>query len=144
VEASAKQASAISILSEPVKNQPDSLEDSTSVITIEDSKPNNHTVMSGETLYSIGKLYQVAVMDLAQWNNLKLEEGIKPGQVLNLRPVTSSLETKPKEVIHRVNSSDTLYSVARQYGVTIKELMDWNQKKDLGLTIGENLKILKK
>jgi len=28
--------------------------------------------------------------------------------------------------------------------VTIKELMDWNNKTDFTLTVGENLKILKK
>lgn len=43
---------------------------------------------------------------------------------------------------HEVRASDTLYSVARQYGVTIKDLMSWNQKKDFDLSIGEKLKIL--
>ncbi len=41
-------------------------------------------------------------------------------------------------------SSDTLYSIAREYGVTIKELMEWNQKKDFSLTVGEKLRIVKK
>ena len=43
---------------------------------------------------------------------------------------------------HEVKASDTLYSVARQYGVTIKDLMSWNQKKDFVLSIGEKLKIV--
>ncbi|HCM77153.1 MAG TPA: hypothetical protein DIS90_12270 [Cytophagales bacterium] len=43
---------------------------------------------------------------------------------------------------HEVKSSDTLYSVARQYGVTIKELMEWNEKKDFNLSLGEKLRIL--
>lgn len=43
--------------------------------------------------------------------------------------------------IHEVRSSDTLYSVARQYGVTIKELMEWNNKKDLSVSVGEKLKV---
>ena len=43
--------------------------------------------------------------------------------------------------VHEVQPSDTLYSVARQYGVTIKEIMDWNGKKDFGLFIGEKLKV---
>jgi membrane-bound lytic murein transglycosylase D len=43
--------------------------------------------------------------------------------------------------IHEVKSTDTLYSVARQYGVTIKELMDWNGKKDFTLSVGEKLKV---
>ncbi|NOT74295.1 MAG: LysM peptidoglycan-binding domain-containing protein [Cyclobacteriaceae bacterium] len=47
----------------------------------------------------------------------------------------------PSVSIHEVKSSDTLYSVARQYGVTIKELMDWNEKKDFALSVGEKLKV---
>lgn len=43
--------------------------------------------------------------------------------------------------LHEVRPSDTLYGVARQYGVTIKELMDWNDKKDFSLTVGEKLKV---
>ncbi len=43
--------------------------------------------------------------------------------------------------VHEVKSTDTLYSVARQYGVTIKELMDWNGKKDFSLSVGEKLKV---
>lgn len=45
-------------------------------------------------------------------------------------------------IVHEVKSSDTLYSVARQYGVTIKELMEWNEKKDFNLSLGEKLRIL--
>lgn len=43
--------------------------------------------------------------------------------------------------VHEVKSTDTLYSVARQYGVTIKELMEWNDKKDFSLSVGEKLKV---
>ena len=81
-------------------------------------------------------------MDIVQWNNLKVEEGIKPGQVLNLQ-ATEAKELS-HEILHVVKPSDTMYSVARQYGVTIKELMDWNKKKDFSLVVGENLKIFKK
>jgi LysM repeat protein len=37
-----------------------------------------------------------------------------------------------------------LYGVARQYNVTIKEIMDWNAKADFTLSQGEKLKILTK
>lgn len=41
--------------------------------------------------------------------------------------------------IHEVKATDTLYSVARQYGVTIKDLLEWNDKKDFTLSVGEKL-----
>jgi membrane-bound lytic murein transglycosylase D len=113
--------------------------------------PGQHTVAVGETLYAIAKRHQVTVMQLAEWNNLNLQQGIKPGQVLNLSAesgessASASNETDELQPItHLVKASDTLYGVARQYGVTIKDLMDWNNKKDFTLTVGESLKILKK
>ena len=106
-------------------------------------RPTSHVVAQGETLYSIASRNALSVMDVARWNDLRVEEGIKPGQVLNLQPPVSQ-PSNPTEIIHQVKTADTLYSVARQYNVTIKELMDWNQKKDLTLAVGENLRILKK
>jgi membrane-bound lytic murein transglycosylase D len=110
-------------------------------------KSSQHTVVAGETVYTIARRYQVGVMEIVQWNNLKLEAGIKPGQVLSLQVAEENALTdlsSKLEIVHQVKPLDTLYSVARQYGVTIKELMDWNQKTDFNLTVGENLKILKK
>ncbi|MEJ1240334.1 LysM peptidoglycan-binding domain-containing protein [Chryseolinea sp. T2] len=103
-----------------------------------------HTVKTGETLYGISHEYGVAVMDLVEWNGLVLQEGIKPGQVLKLRSpedqATASVAVANETTIeHIVRSTDTLYSVARKYNVTIKELMDWNHKKDFNLAIGEKL-----
>jgi membrane-bound lytic murein transglycosylase D len=105
-----------------------------------------HVVLAGETLYSIAKRYQLEVMKLVEWNNLLLSDGIKPGQVLKLKNSTTDTVSEPTstEVMHTVKSSDTLYSIAREYGVTIKELMGWNQKKDFSVTVGEKLRVVKK
>jgi membrane-bound lytic murein transglycosylase D len=105
-----------------------------------------HIVQTGETLYAIAKMYQIGVMDLVNWNKLDLQQGIKPGQALKLSEnqtiITAISASNPsKEVMHEVKSSDTLYSIARQYGVTIKDLMSWNAKKDFSLAVGEKLKI---
>lgn len=109
-------------------------------------RPTTHTVLQGETLYSIARQYNLGVMDLVNTNNLNLQESIKPGQVLKLsesQSIENSVVTsdKPVEVEHQVKATDTLYSIARQYGVTIKELMEWNNKKDFTLSVGERLKV---
>ena len=53
----------------------------------------------------------------------------------------------PKEAplpeFHEVKASDTLYGIARQYGVTIKEIMDWNGKTDFNLAIGDRIRVRK-
>jgi membrane-bound lytic murein transglycosylase D len=91
-------------------------------------------------------------MDLVNLNNLNLQESIKPGQVLKLKePAPAEIpqervETpnKPLEATHEVKATDTLYGIARKYGVTIKELMEWNDKKDFSLSVGEKLRIMQK
>lgn len=134
---------------EPVAQESkDSMQQQATEIVVPEPK-KEHTVLAGETLYGIARQYNLAVMDLANWNNLNIQEGIKPGQVLKLsesqqvaEPVTTVKE--PREIVHEVRSTDTLYGIARKYGVTIKELMDWNGKKDFALSVGEKLKIFQK
>ena len=109
-----------------------------------------HIVQPKETLYSIAKTYSVSVGDLAEWNALDLQKGIQPGQILKMQvkvpegPVIVEKSLANEEMdnqYHEVKNTDTLYSVARQYGVTIKELMDWNGKTDFSLSVGEKLKV---
>lgn len=129
--------------------------------TLEDSReevrsmPANrlHTVSAGETLYGIARLYDLKVMDIVQLNNLDLQQGIKPGQILKLaaddpsggedRVAVDEGTARAVEFFHQVKTSDTLYSIARQYNVTIKQIMEWNEKKDFSLAVGEKLKIMR-
>lgn len=109
-------------------------------------KPGTHLVKQGETLYAIAKQYNVGVTDLLEWNSLEITSGIKPGQVLAIKP-TQTKESVPQSpqtqfIVHEVKESDTLYSVARQYNVTIKDIMEWNKKEDFKVTRGEKLWIL--
>jgi membrane-bound lytic murein transglycosylase D len=125
------------------------------VITV----PDTHTVQAKETLYAIAHQYNLGVMDLVNLNNLNLQESIKPGQVLRLKETAPAVENTPApatsegvettnrpvtEVIHEVKATDTLYGIARKYGVTIKELTEWNNKKDFSLSVGEKLRIQQK
>jgi membrane-bound lytic murein transglycosylase D len=109
------------------------------------TKKVEHVVQPKETLYGIARQYNVGVMDLVNWNNLDLQQGIKPGQVIRLtdpQPASETPQAGQKGVIeHEVKLSDTVYSIARKYGVTIKELMEWNNKKDFNLSVGEKLRV---
>jgi len=46
-----------------------------------------HTVMKGETLFSISRLYKVKAADLQAWNG-KLDGNVKIGEVLQVTPNT--------------------------------------------------------
>jgi membrane-bound lytic murein transglycosylase D len=112
-------------------------------VPVKQAGKNEHVVMVKETLYSISKMYNVGVMDLVAWNNLDLQQGIKVGQILKVadpQPITKT-NTTSVTLEHEVKATDTLYGIARKYNVTIKELMDWNNKKEFTLSVGEKLKI---
>jgi membrane-bound lytic murein transglycosylase D len=107
-------------------------------------------VSPGETFYSIAKKYALPVRDVLTWNDLTIQSSLKPGQVLKVaadetatpHPQETVVSPELKEFIHEVKSSDTLYSIAHQYGVTIRNLLEWNNKKEFTLTVGEKLRIL--
>lgn len=94
----------------------------------------------------------VAVLDEAvafDWDMSLAPQKMAP---VSNKPSTNSYSASPGKdvgaparsgaiIVHEVKPSDTLYSVARQYGVTIREIMDWNGKKDFGLAVGEKLKV---
>ncbi len=71
--------------------------------------------------------------------------------VVNANPAPAATVQLPEEKspqnpdrdFHEVRASDTLYAIARQYGITIKEIMDWNSKTDSNLAIGERLRVRK-
>lgn len=114
-----------------------------------------HFVSKGETLYSIAKLHGVSVMQLVTWNSLPINNDLRIGQrmillaskqdkkVHALTDTTMSVSTE-NSFFHHVRESDTLYAIARQYGVTIKDLMDWNEKRELTIKEGDKIRILKK
>jgi membrane-bound lytic murein transglycosylase D len=114
-----------------------------------------HSVATGDTFYGIAKLYNVSVVDLMEWNGLTAQSKLfsnqklklfatKNAQKVHLKDSVDSKNTNEIEVFHLVKESDTLYGIARQYGVTIRDLMSWNDKKELTIKQGEKLRILKK
>jgi len=141
----------VNVKGEKMESQVPVIADSPTIEVVVPPSPTKkeHIVRAGETLYGIAKQYNLAVMDLVSANNLNLQQGIKPGQVLKLEAIQTVDEEaviakKTIEMEHVVKSTDTLYSVARKYNVTIQDLMKWNGKKDFTLSVGEKLKILTK
>lgn len=121
-----------------------------------------HTVVAGETLYSISRKYDVDVKDLTAWNPGS-EQGIKEGQqlkILNSTYVTGEkAETAAVErakeptanpvkitfndsiVEHTVAQGETLYSISRRYLVPSEKIVAFNNKKNNNIKPGEVLKI---
>lgn len=95
-----------------------------------------HTVLSGETLYSISRLYDLNEKDIEQANRGVLAENLQPGQRLRIPDaVTIESEHSFNEegfVYHKVKRKETLYSIAGYYGVTIDEIRAVNPELGWG------------
>jgi membrane-bound lytic murein transglycosylase D len=120
--------------------------DSLSGRELTEIRPLQYTVNQGDTFYSVAKTNHVEIVNLLSWNNLTITDRLRPGQILKLAPAEDLIGGEsevegPAARVHEVQSSDTLYGIARKYGITIKELMDWNGKEDLSITVGEKLRI---
>ena len=90
---------------------------------------------------SAGAGNQVATRADETHTNLMAEAD--PAPVAAAQLPDEKLTESPGSDFHEVKASDTLYGIARQYGVTIKEIMDWNSKTDFNLAIGERLRVRK-
>ncbi|MCI0750899.1 MAG: LysM peptidoglycan-binding domain-containing protein, partial [Flammeovirgaceae bacterium] len=80
-------------------------------------RSGTHEVKTGETFYSIAKLYKLEVMNLVNLNKLNLKDPLKPGQILQITDNQEVVDSKL--VYHKVKPSETLHSIAREYEVTI-------------------------
>ncbi|WP_266204178.1 LysM peptidoglycan-binding domain-containing protein [Pontibacter kalidii] len=109
-----------------------------------------HTVATGETLYQISRKYNVSVDQLRQWNTLQ-GSSLSLGQELRVKapaaPAAAPAATgnTPTGIIyHTVAAGESMYQISRKYDVTIKDIMEWNNKPDFAVSAGEKLEIRKK
>lgn len=108
-----------------------------------------HKVARRETLRSIAKRYRVSVASLRQWNGIrgtKITPGtrIKIQSVDNTRYLASDLKTNYKRsglTRYKVKRHDTIGEIASKYGVTVNQLMKWNNLNGKTIIAGTSLKI---
>lgn len=100
-----------------------------------------HTVVKGETLYGISRQYGVTYQQIMEWNELD-DLSISIGQRL---VIGGPIEPKPQtyyeegKTVHIVQQGQGLYAVAREHGVTVEELMEWNNLENSNLALGQEL-----
>jgi membrane-bound lytic murein transglycosylase D len=75
-----------------------------------------HVVRRGENLTGIARRYGVTVRQIAERNNLRIEEVLHQGRVLVI----------PTEVRHVVRRGENLTGIARRYGVTVRQIAERN------------------
>ena len=108
------------------------------------SSAGSYTVISGDSLYAIARKTGTSIQDLLSLNGLNLNSVIHPGQVLQLSNAYESISneetvTSTQEIVsseetttsgnaqmYYVHQGDTLYRIARNNGISLSTLLEWN------------------
>ena len=100
------------------------------------SKQPSYTINQGDTLWSIAQKNNVTVSQLQEWNNLS-SYLIHANQQLVVNNPNGNQNTggtaeadddtsSETQQTHTVNRGEYLYSIAKQYGVSVSDLASWN------------------
>ncbi|MGD1889922.1 MAG: LysM peptidoglycan-binding domain-containing protein [Cyclobacteriaceae bacterium] len=98
-----------------------------------------HTVAAQETLYSIAKKYGLSAAELAGYNKISVYESLQVEQ--QLRIPNSETATSIPVGYHEVRAGETMYQIAQEYSISLRELMEWNEKENFTLKVGERLRV---
>lgn len=153
----------LATISETVSFNPD-------IIVIQDYR---HVVILGETTKTIADKYDISV-DILKAANPGLGNSVKKGdrlrvpdktklkqtnnsqssgknQPIIIEPVTNTKISNPtasgsqvETIKHKVKKKETLYSIGREYGITVSELMQANQGLTTTISIGQIILVPKK
>ncbi len=101
-----------------------------------------HVVRRGESLWGIARRYGVKVSHLRRWNKLKGDKSLRPGQRLRILHVSADTGNPFRKVVYTVRKGDSLYRIARRFGISMQDLRQWNRDRIRGsLQPGQRLKV---
>ena len=116
---------------------------------------DKYKIRRGDNLSVIAKRFDVTVHQLRDWNGLR-GNGIRAGRYLRVRdpsaqttvkPLVKSAQSIPKsedssllsESRYRIRKGDTVSDIAKRFGVTAKNLHDWNNLHSSRIRAGDEL-----
>ncbi len=88
-----------------------------------------HTVKKGETVFSISQSYSIEEEDIYKYNP-GAKDGIEVNEklVIPIKPSTSSVsESSNRFLEHKVERKETLYSLSKEYNVSIDQIKRFNK-----------------
>jgi LysM repeat protein len=103
------------------------------VTFIKDNYFYNHTVIEGNTLFNLQKMYACPAEDILN-ANVGIERGLDVGEVVFI-PVHK------KTITHIVSSNESIYSLSRLFSVPIDSIVKYNIISGNELKIGQRLSV---
>ena len=104
-----------------------------------------YTVERGNTLSQIARAYNVTVESLVELNNITNPNLIYPGEKIKIKGSDSDFlnsVTSTNNEYYIVKSGDTLYSIARMYGITVTQILQNNSISNPNLIFpGQRIRI---
>jgi LysM repeat protein len=119
-------------------------------------KMSDYTVQSGDTLFTIARKHHTTTEEVRKSNGFEYGQLIRVGQVLRVPTNTyfpkegikqkkiAQKSQKPKKGMtkYAIKSGDTLFTIARKYHTTIKEVLEANgMERNSLIRIGQLLKV---
>lgn len=125
----------------PAEARPEAEVEEPDDVTVEErvnSGPVIHRIRSGETWFGIATRYGVAPQVLERAN-----PGVDPGRmrVGQLLEIPAGSTDRGQGFAHRVRAGETLWGIARQYGVSLEALREINELEDDRLRLDQTLLI---
>ncbi len=84
---------------------------------------HQYTVKSGDSLWKIAKEHNLSITELTKWNHFTKTNTVHPGQTLLLWIGRENLIRKN----YIVKSGDNLWNIAKRFGTTIDQVLEWNK-----------------
>lgn len=119
----------------------------------------SYDVGSGDTLWALSRKFDCSVSDLRRWNHLGHHAVLHLDALLYIWPGAKAAKRATRVVAsrshhragqghatprhHKLAAGETLWSVARRYGVSVRQLERWNAIKDAkSLQAGRTLRLV--
>lgn len=98
-----------------------------------------YTVQRGDSLWKISQKYGIPVNDIIAFNNLS-SVNLQIGDELRI-PITSQDNNTSNQFTYTVKNGDTLWSIAKQFNVSVDSIKAANNLTSNLLTVGQTLTI---
>jgi len=97
--------------------------------TVGKSSTIKYTVRNGDSFWLIARRYNISHKKLAAFNHISHGDTLSIGQTLLIPQLApqKGIAKNNKKIVYKVRSGDSLYTISKQFRVSINDLKRWNR-----------------